>query len=196
MASLDCMQALLEKKPKVVLPGGPSVQHPFLTPCTLISSVSQSQKQAMSLLSLSAPQVTPWEGLTCWGVLQAPLPIRRAMLPILARAAHFLNTLMSLLPLTFHSFLSYTFGNVLLGTAPACECSCPTVSTGIFSLLWTTQNSNYFYQPFVSAIPKLVYHRGKYTLNPDPKSGSDCQLIQLHVSNKNHQENNTEAHSL
>lgn len=132
----------------------------------------------MSLLSLSALQVTPWEGLTCWGVLQAPLPIRRATVLILARAAtvqaHFLNTLMSLLPLTFHSFLSYTFGNVLLGTAPACECSCSTVSTGIFSLLWNTQNSNYFNQPFVSAIPKLVYHRAKYTPSPDPKSGSDC----------------------
>lgn len=29
LASIDCMQALLEKKPKVVVPVGPSMQHPF-----------------------------------------------------------------------------------------------------------------------------------------------------------------------
>lgn len=166
-----------KKRPKLCCLLVPQCSILFLTPCNFISSVSQSQKQTMSLLSLSGLQVTPWEGLTCWGVLQATLPIRRvgSMVPILARAyccpGHFLNTLMSLLPLT--SFPSYTFSNVLLGTAPACECSGQTVSKGIFSLLWNTQNSNYLNQPIVSAIPKLVHH-----LNPDPNSGSVCQLTQ------------------
>lgn len=181
LASVDCMEDLLEKKSRLWGLLVPQCSILFLASCLFISSVSQSQKQSMSLLPLSALEVTPWEGLSCWRVLQAPPPIRRAgsTVPVLDRAYCCPG------PLPKHLDVS-TSPNILLFSllhlrqCPvrdcACECSCQTVSTGIFSLLQNTQKSNYFNQPIVSAIPELVHHGVKYTLNPDPNSGSDCQL--------------------
>lgn len=79
---LDCPDT------KAVVPICLSVQHPFLTSCTLTSSASEPWKQARPLCSMSALHITPWEGHDCQGVLQAPLPTRRAStkLPVGARA--------------------------------------------------------------------------------------------------------------
>ena len=86
--SHDSMQAILERKVKVVVATGPLTQNSFLTHCTLVSSASEPQKQAMPLLSVSPLHVTAQEGHTCWGELPAPLSIRRACstVLILARA--------------------------------------------------------------------------------------------------------------
>lgn len=156
------MRALLEK-PKVMVPIGPSVKHPFLTRCTFISPASEPWKQAM-LLSMSPPEKSTLAG-ECWGstTLQKSL-LHSANLggpgptPV---QVHFLNSLVALLPLTFYSFLSYTLENVLCGAqseklvwrkrpilarraAPACECSRQRASTGLSSLLWNTETGIYY----------------------------------------------------
>lgn len=199
LASLDCIQRLLEKKPKVVVPVSPSVKHPFFDSlhfhflCFPVTKASN-----VPFLPVSPPGYSLGKS-HLWGSAAGSTTIRRATVTVLARAYHCPGPLPKHLDVSASTNI-LLFSLLHLRQCPIRDCPCMWMlmpnSTGIFSLLWNTENGNYFNQPTVSAIPKLVYHWGKYTLNPDPKSGSVCQLTQLHVSNKKHQENNTETHSL